>query len=169
MLGRYENFPENIHRIESFASAFSSKKLQQKIIQVLRETNRKTFSFEEIAHPTLPQCTIFFEVGIADAKSFNYIDEEETNKVLNALKKEPFRVMDFFCAIRYYKAKTEKKTPLKFDYYMIRVAFSKDTMEIRVFHERGPRYVSPEDIVTFLVNKVNETTGRKILKKIEPS
>jgi hypothetical protein len=168
MLGRYENFPENIHRIESFASALSSKKLQQKIIQVLRETNRKTFSFEEIAHPTIPKCTILFEVGIADAKSFNYIDEEETNKVLNALKKEPFRVMDFFCAIRYYKAKTEKKTPLKFDYYMIRVAFSKDTMEIRVFHERGPRYVSPEDIVAFLVNKVNGATGRKILKKIEP-
>ena len=77
--------------------------------------------------------------------------------------------MDFFCAVRYYKAKTEKKTPLKFDYYMIRFAFSKDTMEIRVFHERGPRYFSPEDIVTFLMNKVNEATGRKILKKVEPS
>jgi hypothetical protein len=167
MLGRYENFPGNVHRIESFASAFSSKKLQQKIIQVLREINRMTFSFEEIAQPTLPQCTIHFEVGIADAESFNYIDEEETSKVLKALKKEPFRVMDFFCAVRYYKAGTEKKTPLKFDYYMIRFAFSKDTMEMRVFHERGPRYISPEDIVAFLVNKVNEVPRRKILKKIE--
>jgi hypothetical protein len=169
MLGFYENFPEGIHRIERFTSAFSSKKLQQRLIQVLSEINRRTFSFEEIAHPTVPECIIIFEVGIADAKSFNYIDEEETKKALNALKKEPFRVMDFFCAVRYYKAKTEKKTPLKFDYYMTRVAFGKDTMEIRVFHERGPRYVSPEDIVAFLVNKVNEASGRKILKKIEPS
>jgi hypothetical protein len=100
MLGLYENFPENIHRIESFTSSLSSKKLQQRLIQVLHEINRKTFSFEEIAHPTVPNCTIIFEVGIADAKSFNYIDEEETKRVLNALKKEPFRVMDLFCAVR---------------------------------------------------------------------
>ena len=169
MLGFYENFPENIHRTESFTSALPSKKLQQKLIQVLSEINRKTFSFEEIANPTVPTCTIIFEVGIADAKSFNYIDEEETKKALNALKKEPFRVMDFFCAIRYYKAKTEKKTPLKFDYYMIRFGFSKDSMELRVFHERGPRYISPEDIVAFLVNKVNEASGKRILKKTESS
>jgi hypothetical protein len=169
MLGRYENFPEGIHRIEHFTSALPNKKLQQRLIHALSETNRKTFSFEEIANPTVPECTIIFEIGIADAESFNYIDEEETKKTLNALKKEPFRVLDFFCAVRYYKGKTEKKTPLKFDYYMIRFAFSKDTMEIRVFHERGPRYISPEDIVAFLVNKVNEASGRKILKKIESS
>jgi hypothetical protein len=104
MLGFFENFPKNIHRIERFASAFSIKKLQQRIIRVLREINRTTFSFEEIAHPTLPQCTIHFEMGIADAESFNYIDEEEINKVLSALKNGPFRVMDFFCSVRYYRA-----------------------------------------------------------------
>lgn len=167
MLGRYENFPTNIHRIESFTSSLSSKKLQQRMIQVLHEINRKTFSFEEIAHPSVPECTIIFEVGIADAKSFNYIDEEETKRVLNALKKEPFRVMDLFCAVRYYKGKTEKKAPLKFDYYMMRAVFGKDSMEMRVFHERGLRYISPEDIVTFLVNKINEASARKILKRFE--
>jgi len=167
MLGLYENFPENIHRIESFTSSLSSKKLQQRLIQILSEINRKTFSFEEIAHPTVPECAIIFEVGIADANSFNYIDEEETNKVLNALKKEPFRVIDFFCAVRYYKAKTEKKVPLKFDYYMMRAVFGKDSMEIRVFHERGPRYIAPEDIVTLLVNKINKTSAKRILKTIE--
>ena len=76
MLGRYENFPEGIHRTESFTSSLSSKKLQQRLIQVLSEINRKTFSFEEIANPTVPECTIIFEVGLADAESFNYIDEE---------------------------------------------------------------------------------------------
>lgn len=167
MLGFYENFPKNIHRIEGLTSAFSTKKLQQRIIQVLHEINRMTFSFEEIAHPILPQCTIHFEVGIADSENFNYIDEEETNKVLNTLKNEPFRVMDLFCAVRYYKASIEKKVPLKFDYYMIRFAFSKDTMEMRVFHERGPRYISPEDITIFLVNQINKTSTKKILKPVE--
>jgi hypothetical protein len=169
MLGLYENFPENIHRIESFTPSLSSKKLQQRLIQVLSEINRKTFSFEEIAHPSVPECTIIFEIGIADENSFNYIDEEETKRVLNALKKEPFQVMDLFCAVRYYRVKTEKKTPLKFDYYMMRAVFGKNAVEVRVFHERGPRYISPEDIVTFLAKKINKTSTKKILKKVEPA
>ena len=75
--------------------------------------------------------------------------------------------MDFFCAIRYYKGTAENKTPLKFDYYLMRLIFGKNAVEIQVFHERGPRYISPEDITTFLVNKVNKTSSRKTLKKIE--
>jgi len=168
MLGFYDNFPVNIHRIENFSTTFSNKKLQQRLIQVLREINRRSFSFEEIAYPTVPECTIIFEAGLADAKGFNYIDEEEAKKVLSALRKSSFQTMDFFCAVRYYKGTAEKKAPLKFDYYMMRVVFGKNAVEIRVFHERGPRYISPEDIVTFLVNMVNETSTRKFLKKTNP-
>jgi hypothetical protein len=169
MLGFYDNFPLNIHRIENFSTTFSNKKLQQRLIQVLGEINHRTFSFEEIAYPTVPECTIIFETGLADAKSFNYIDEEEAKKVLNALRKSSFQTMDFFCAVRYYKGTADKKKPLKFDYYMLRVIFGKSAVEIRVFHERGPRYISPEDIVTFLVNMVNEASKRKFLKRIEPA
>ena len=168
MIGFYENFPVNIHRIETFTSSLSTRKLQQRLVQVLQDINRRTFSFEEIAHPTVPECSVIFEVGIAEAKSFNFIDKEEAKNVLSVLRKETLRLMDFFCAVRYYKGTAEKKTPLKFDYYMIRVVFGKDSVEIRVFHERGPRYISPEDIVTFLVNMINEASARKILKKIEP-
>jgi hypothetical protein len=167
MLGFYENFPVNIHRIENFSTTFSNKSLQQRLIQVLQEINRRTFSFEEIAYPTVPECTIIFEVGLAEAKSFNYIDEEEAKKALSALRKTPFRTMDLFCAVRYYKGTADKKKPLKFDYYMLRAIFGKNAVEIQVFHERGTRYISPEDIVTFLVNMINETSARKILKKIE--
>jgi hypothetical protein len=163
MLGFYENFPVNIHRIETFTTPLSSKRLQRKLIQVLHDVNRRKFSFEEVSCPTVPKCTIIFEAGLADAGSFNYIDEEETKKVLRALRKTPFQTMDVFCAVRYYKGAEEKK-PLRFDYYMMRIAFGKNAVEIRVFHERGPRYVSPEDLVVLFVNKVNETSTRKILK-----
>jgi len=165
MLGFYENFPANIHRTDNFTLSLSSRKLQQRLIEVLHDVNCETFSFEEIAYPTVPECTIIFEVGLADAKSFNYIDEEETVRVLTALRKATFQTMDFFCAVRYYKGAA--KAPLKFDYYLMRFVFGKNSVEIQVFHERGPRYISPEDIVTFLVNKVNEASARKILKKIE--
>jgi hypothetical protein len=167
MLGFYENFPVNIHRIEAFATPLSNKRLQRRLIQVLHDVNRRTFSFEEVACPTVPECIIIFEAGLADAGSFNYIDEEETQKVLNALRKASFQTMDFFCAVRYYKGTAENKTPLKFDYYLMRLIFGKNAVEIQVFHERGPRYISPEDITTFLVNKVNKTSSRKTLKKIE--
>jgi len=169
MLGFYENFPANIHRTDNFTSAFSSKKLQQRLIQVLHKINRRTFSFEEVAYPTVPQGTIIFEAGLADAKSFNYIDEEETKRVLTALRKATFQTMDFFCAVRYYKGAGEKKKPLKFDYYLMRFVFGKNSVEIQVFHERGPRYILPEDIVAFLVNEINKTSARKMLKRVELS
>jgi hypothetical protein len=166
MLGFYENFPEGVHRTELFTSALTNKKLQQKLIHVISEINRKTLSFEEIANPTVPECTIIFEVGIADAKSFSYIDEEEAKKALDVLKKEPFRTLDFFCVVRYYKGRTEKKTPLKFDYYIVRFEFGKGMLEIRVFHERGPRYISPEEIANFLVSQINKASAKKILKPV---
>ena len=163
MLGSYDNFPVNIHRTEKFTSALSNRVLQQKLIQVFREINSKTFSFDEIVHPTLPDSTIIFEMGLAEGNSFNYIDKKETKKVCSALRKDALRMIDLFCAIRYYKGNLEKKTPLRFDYYMIRMAFSGNTVEIQVFHERGPRYLSPEDITSFLVNETNKTSERKTL------
>jgi hypothetical protein len=169
MLGFYENFPANIHRTDNFMSPLSSKKLQQRLIQVLYKINRRTFSFEEVAYPTVPQGTIIFEAGLAEAKNFNYIDEEETKRVLTSLRKVTLQTMDFFCVMRYYKGAGEKKTPLKFDYYLMRFVFGQNSVEIQAFHERGPRYISPEDIVAFLVNEINKTSARKTLKRVEPS
>jgi len=166
MLGFYENFPENVHKTALFAASISSKRLQQTLTQILKDINSKTFNLEDTAYPSVPKCTVIFEFGIAEANNFNYLDNEETNKVLKVIQKKPLQVMDFFCAIRYYKKQNEKKTPLKFDYYMIRFTFKKDSMEIQIFHERGPRYVSPEDIVNFVVNKINETFSKKVLKSI---
>jgi hypothetical protein len=162
-LGFYENFPPNIHLVESFNSTLSSKQLQQRLIQVLYEINKKEFSFEEAANPTIPECKLIFEFGLADAENFNYIDEEEVKKVLNVLEKEHLRTMDFFCAIRYYKG--EKKRALKFDYYLLRIVFNRGILEIQVFHKKGPRYISPEDLTLFIFNKTNEASNRKVLKK----
>ena len=110
---------------------------------------------------------MIFEFGLAESESFNYIDEEELKKTLKLLAKERLQSMDFFCSIRYYKDIGEKKTPLKFDYYMLRTIFSRDNFEIQVFHERGPRYISPEEVTEFVFNKINESSSKhkKILKK----
>jgi len=170
MLGLYENFPENIHITESYTSTLPDHKLQQKLVQTLHVINRKPFIFEEIGHPPMNDCTVFFEVGIADGRSFSFIDDEETKRLLDLLRKQPFKIMDFFVAIRYYKGAATKKTPLRFDYYMVRFIFSgNSSVELRVFHERGPRYTSPEDIVGFIEKEVNGASTKKILRKVEPS
>ena len=149
--------------IQSFNSTLPSEQLQRRLIQAFYEINRKEFSFEEAANPTIPDCKLIFEFGLADAESFNYIDEEEVKKVTETPGKEHLPIMDFFCAIRYYKGK--EKRALKFDYYLLRAIFNKDTLEIQVFHKKGPRYISPEDLTTFIFNKTNAASNRKILKK----
>ncbi len=139
--------------------------MQRRLIQALHTANRREFSFEEIANPTVPEGKVIFEFGLAESGNFNFLDDEELKKALNFLGKERLHSMDFFCAIRYYKGNGEKKTALKFDYYMLRTVFGKDMFEVQVFHERGPRYVSPEDLVAFVFDRINEASNRKILKK----
>jgi len=163
--GYYENFPQNIHKLETFSSTLSRKQLQKNLIQLLNDVNRKELSFEEVAYPTIPEGIVIFEFGLAENGNFNFINEEELEKMLKALDKERLGVLDFFCAIRYYKCKEKKKTSLKFDYYLLRTVFGKGTLEVQVFHERGPRYISPQDLVDFLQCKLNENKIRKVLKK----
>lgn len=168
MSATFEGFPElRIHAKETLTFKLSQRKLQQRLVEVLRAVNSRTFTFEDLGSPAIPDGTVIFEAGVADANSFTFIDEEEAKKVVAALRREPFRVMDFFCAIRYYKDYASSKKPLKFDYYITRFFFSEGVVELQVFHERGPRYVSPKDMVTFLTDRINETSARKILKRIK--
>jgi hypothetical protein len=168
MLGLYENFPQGVHLTKTYTSALSKKESQESIIKIIKEINRKNLTFEEVGTPEIPNSTVIFEVGIADAHCFNYIDKEETQKILNIIDAQAFNILDFFCVIRYYKNTSPKKTPLKFDYYMIRLAFGKDrSVEFQIFHERGPRYIAPRDLLAFMVHKVNSAASRKILKLTE--
>jgi hypothetical protein len=165
MLGLYENFPLTIHLAETFTSTLSRRKLQQKIAQILLEINRGTFTFEEVGNPTVPDCTVIFEFGIADKGGFIFLNEEEAQRLQDNLGSESLKIIDWFCGIRYYRNSPKKKAPLRFDYYMLRMEFAeKDAMAISVFHERGPRYVTPEDIVTLIESRVNQSLKRKILK-----
>lgn len=164
-LGLFENFPANIHRVQIFNSTLPIKQLQQRLLHVFFEVNRKELSFEEVANPTIPKGTVIFEFGLAENADFNYIDRQELEKAQNVLEKQQLDTMDFFCLIRYYKDdKLEKKTPLKFDYYLLRTIYGGGVLEIQVAHEKGPRYLSPEDLTTFIFEKVNAGVKKKILK-----
>lgn len=154
--------------VETFIPALSSRLLQQKLIQFFCEANKKEFTFEEVANPTFSDGTVGFEFGLADGAGFNFINQEEAEKTASVLAKERLQLMDFFCAIRYHRGSPEKKIPLKFDYYFVRTVFGKDSFEIRVHHERGPRYLSPQDLISFICDKLNEGSSRKVLKQTPP-
>lgn len=125
--------------------------------------NGEILHLQEIAAPSLHDCTIGLEFGIADGDEFSFLDNQEKEKLVKAVEKM-FQVMDFLCAIRYYKMEEEKKVPLRFDYYLLRFVFGKNMVGLHVFHERGPMHVSPEELVEFIANKINNTFSRKVLK-----
>jgi len=170
MLGLYENFPQTIHLSETYASSLSKQKTQVKLTEVFQALNHKTFSFEETGNPTMPNCSVIFEFGIADAGNFNFLSETETKKLQSAVAERPLRLMDWFCVIRYYKNTQPKKTPMKFDYYMLRSSFMEaGLVHFQVFHERGPRYISPENLLIFIVRMVNKGSKTKMLMPTDES
>ena len=166
-LGHFQNFPTNLHQIETFTTTLSTRRLQQMLLQVLQQANCKEFSFEEVTNPTIPSGRVIFEFGIAEDEGFNFIDEAEFRKATDFVAKTHVATMDFFCSIRYYKLEGEKKLPLKFDYFMFKFTFAGGTLEVSVFHERGPRYISPEELVAFIFNNVNHSSKhRKVLNRM---
>ncbi len=166
MLGFYENFPINVQKVMRFTTTVSNKTLQRALVQCLEKLNSQNLRLQEVTRPSAYDCTIAFEFGIADGDTFNYLNLEETQKVLGEIRQVPLRIMDFFCAIRYYRERDGKKSPLKFDYYMLRLIFKAGSMEALIFHERGPRHVPPEDLVNLIIERVNKFYSRKVLKAV---
>ncbi|MCL2642891.1 MAG: hypothetical protein FWD52_05225 [Candidatus Bathyarchaeota archaeon] len=162
MLGKYENFPVNVHFLKMCSSSLSSRQLQQKLVKTLKDLNRKTFCFEEITIPTIPNCEVIFEFGIAEGECFNFLDNQEVNRVLIMFKTGQV-LLDFFCVIRYYRCDLQRKTALKFDYYLFRIVFTVKTAEFRVFHKQGPRYISPEELALMIIGSINKAAAKRVL------
>jgi hypothetical protein len=169
MLGHYSNFPRTLHRIESFSTSTSNKRLQQLLAETVFKLNNETFQLEEVSTPSIPNCSVIFEFGIAEDNDFSYLDTEEKNVLLKSINRRPLESIDFLCIIRYYKTEQSRRTRLKFDYYMLRFIFDKNLAEIRVFHEKGPMHVSPEDLISFVVKRINAASSKNVLKPVGSS
>ncbi|MDH7564547.1 MAG: hypothetical protein QHH24_06710 [Candidatus Bathyarchaeota archaeon] len=169
MLGTYAAFPQQTHKTVQYAFSVSNRKLQQNLLQTFQQINCEKFLLEDIAPPSTPRCTVVLELGIAEDRDFRYLDTEETNEAKKIIQKSPLQVMDFLCIIRYYRMQGETALPLRFDYYLIRITFSDKTLETQLFHERGPRHISPEDLVDFIFRKINESLSKRLLKPFDDS
>jgi hypothetical protein len=151
--------------VQTYVSAVSGRQLQQRLVHFLAEINRKELNFEEVSIPTIPNGQVIFEFGIAEEGNFNYLNVDETKRLLAFIAKAQVASLDFFCSIRYYKISGKDRQALKFDYYLLRTLFGKGTFEAQVFHEKGPRYLSPEDLVELLIKGANGDSNKRILKE----
>jgi len=167
MFGFYEAFPHNVHKIKHFVTPISSRKLQQTLIQLLHGLNKTTLRLQDVGTPSMADCVTVFEFGVAEDNGFNYLDEEEAAKALKIMQKSPLQILDFLCAVRYYRIINDTRKPLKFDYYMLRFTFNPKFLELQLFHERGPMHILPEELVDFVANKINETFSRRVLKPLK--
>lgn len=164
MLGVYSNFPRVVHRTARFSMPASNKRLQCALVEAFFRLNNTTLPLEEVATPSIPECEVGFEFGVAEDNDFNYLDNEEKDKLLTVIEKKPFRAIDFLCILRYRKLKTEKKMSLKSDRYMLRLRFGKGLTQIKVFHEKGLMYTSPKDWPEFVVKRISAEFSSKTAK-----
>lgn len=164
MLGVYDNFPNAVHNIADFSTMISNKKLQDALVDVLYKLNKETLTLEEAATPSIPECKVNFEFGIAEGCEFTYIDDEEKQKVQKIVERKPFFTLDFLCIIRYHKFKNMKKTTLKSDRYFVRFMFYQALLQIQIFHEKGLMYVSPKDLPEFFARRISAESSKKALK-----
>ena len=158
MKGYYSCFPDEIHgavRYQQPRSNADRLKVQRAILSALFNLNQRTFTLPSIVASSQGDCLVQFEIGTGDDTVFTFLDRDEVKQLQIQSKKQPFDCLDFLCAVKYHRDSSKKSTPLKFDYFMFRFVFTKGLMALSLFHERGPRRVSLEELIMFLTERIN--------------
>jgi hypothetical protein len=166
LIGLYENFPENYHGIARFYYKAPEKKFQEIILKALHELIRKDgFDFPSIY--AVSECKVNFDVGIADVLTFNYLDNETLTE-FSKIVKAPLHTLDFLFVIRYYKKNVRNRLkPLKFDYFILRFLFNNENVEFLIFHEKGTRRISLEELTKIISNRVAKELSENNLPKMK--
>jgi len=168
LLGKYEKFPQIVHRIGGFTYKLPAATLQQAILQTFNSLNKQTCNLSDVTHlPSSLPCKVSFEVGIAEDIAFNFLDDEELERCQKSIKNDALQFLDFFCAARYHVTKADKKRiALRFDHYFLRFIFYQRDLELRIAHERGTQHIHLEDFVNFVIKQINIELAKRKLEKL---
>ncbi len=167
MLGRYKNFPEIIHGVARFTFKSSIGMVQQSILSALHNLNNELCDLIAVT-PHLPQkCEVSYEFGVAEDVNFNFLDKKELDRLQRSIVEKSLSILDFFCVARYHVVNDKRKrVPLKFDYHILRFMFQKNSIELRICHERGTQRVPLEDLVTSIAKRINEELSQRQLEPL---
>ncbi|MEM2110575.1 MAG: hypothetical protein QXX08_01715 [Candidatus Bathyarchaeia archaeon] len=160
MFGVYDFFPKSYHGVAHFSYNSSIRELQRIIIETLYQLNQGKVDVKDLIKSNIE---VILEFGIADGATFNYIDQEMLKYYLGKFYEQIFPLFDFFCVVRYHIIEKDKRKPLRFDYYILRFLFREEEVELQIFHEKGTRRLSVEDLITFLMKNINRELAQKNL------
>ena len=164
MLGRYKNFPKNIHGIALFEYQYPEKSLQQAILSTFHRLNSETFELDAVTPYLQQNCEVGFEFGVAEGFDFNFLDNNELDQYLKCVDTKELETLDFFFAVRYHLIREGgEHIPLRFDYHVLRFAFQDGGLELRIRHEKGTQHVPLDDLTDFLVKQINTELSRRQL------
>ena len=167
LLGRYENFPEVIHGVVRFTCESSIREVQQTILPALHSLNHEVCSLRAVTLHLPQECEVSFELGVAEDFDFNFLDEKELDRFQRSIVEKELPILDFFFVLRYHVVNDDgKRVPLKFDYHMLRFMFQENSIELRICHERGTQRVPLEDLVTLIVERINEELSQRQLESL---
>jgi hypothetical protein len=164
LLGRYENFPENVHGVAHFEYQDSAKEIQKAILCTFHCLNQETFDLGAVTPYLKQNCGVSFEFGVADGVNFNFLDQKELDRCLKSVDEAEVETLDFFFAVCYHSVRDGgKRVPLRFDYYVLRFSFQEGGLELRIRHERGTQRVPLDDLTDFLVKQINVELSQRQL------
>jgi hypothetical protein len=166
LIGLYENFPDVHHGIAHFLSKVPTQDLQRTLLQFLRKLNEKRENLS-IAAFVRHKVRVKLDVGIADGLTFDYLNEENFDRCLNEISKNVLPALDLFNVVRYYVPDGAKRKPLKFDYYLVRILFREQELEMLVHHEKGPRHLAVEELIDFYFYRINRELKAQRLNPLE--
>jgi hypothetical protein len=164
LLGRYENFPENVHGVAHFEYQDSTKEAQKAILCTFHRLNQETFDLSAVTPYLKQNCEVGFEFGVADGLVFNFLDQKELDRCLMSVDETEAESLDFFFVVRYHRVRDGgERLPLKFDYHVLRFSFHEGGLELRIRHERGTQRVPLDELTDFLVKQINIELSRRQL------
>jgi len=164
LLGRYENFPENVHAVVLFDYQDSAKEIQKAILCAFHHLNHERYDLDAVTPYLKQKCEVGFEFGVADGFDFNFLDQTELDQCLRSVAEKELQTLDFFFVVRYHIiGETGKRVPLRFDYHVLRFIFQESGLEMRIRHERGTQRVTLDDLTDFIAKRINAELSRRQL------
>jgi hypothetical protein len=167
LLGRYENFPENVHAVALFDYQDSAKEAQKAILCAFHNLNHERYDLDAVTSYLKQKCKVGFEFGVAEGFDFNFLDQKELDQCLRRIAEKELETLDVFFVVRYHLIRESgKRVPLRFDYHVLRFAFQESGLEMRIRHERGTQRVTLDELTAFIAKRINAELSQRQLTSL---
>jgi hypothetical protein len=158
-LGIFTNFPTIVHGTGEAFHKDPLHKVQRATILALKELNnyRERYPLSVSGQSGTYIGTLGFEIGIADDLFFNYLDDETVQKLCKPLHpRRKYHLLDFLIIVTYHYTQQKKRIALNFDHFHLRLLFDKRRVEGRLFHNKGTRRISLDEVLNRVFNQISK-------------